>query len=175
MNKNILYSIRPEWCQQIANGTKILEIRKSAPKLNNLPCKAYIYCTLGDPKTNYMLGKRGKVIGEFTLREYDILKYISLNNEEPFYFNIMTHGDKDCWKNHCGTITLEQIREYGQGKTLYLIKIEDLIIYDEPVELTEFGTKEMIYDPSSQQYKECFVSLGNPPQSWCYVERRNYE
>ena len=45
MNKNILYSIRPEWCQQIANGTKILEIRKSAPKLNNLPCKGYIYCT----------------------------------------------------------------------------------------------------------------------------------
>lgn len=37
-----------------------------------------------------------------------------------------------------------------------------------------FQSIEMIYDPSSQQYKECFVSLGNPPQSWCYVERRNY-
>ena len=42
--KSVLISIRPEWCDRIANGEKTIEIRKSKPKLE-LPFKCYIYCT----------------------------------------------------------------------------------------------------------------------------------
>lgn len=41
--KNILISIRPNWCEKIASGEKTIEVRKSAPK--EVPFKAYIYAT----------------------------------------------------------------------------------------------------------------------------------
>lgn len=39
MIKDVLISIRPEWVDQIIAGKKIFEIRKSAPKIQNMPCK----------------------------------------------------------------------------------------------------------------------------------------
>ena len=44
MSKAVLISIRPKWCELIANGTKTVEVRKSRPKLHT-PFKCYIYCT----------------------------------------------------------------------------------------------------------------------------------
>lgn len=44
MSKAVLISIRPKWCELIANGTKTVEVRKSRPKLET-PIKCYIYCT----------------------------------------------------------------------------------------------------------------------------------
>ena len=43
--KSVLMSIRPEWCEKIANGKKTIEVRKTRPKLET-PFKVYIYCTL---------------------------------------------------------------------------------------------------------------------------------
>lgn len=42
--KEVLISIRPEWCRLIANGKKTVEVRKTRPKLET-PFKCYIYCT----------------------------------------------------------------------------------------------------------------------------------
>ena len=42
--KAVMISIRPEWCEKIANGRKTLEVRKTKPKLET-PFKCYIYCT----------------------------------------------------------------------------------------------------------------------------------
>lgn len=44
MNKAVLISIRPEWCDLIVRGKKTIEVRKTRPKLET-PFKAYIYCT----------------------------------------------------------------------------------------------------------------------------------
>ena len=33
MAKAVLISIKPQWCELIANGIKTLEVRKSRPKL----------------------------------------------------------------------------------------------------------------------------------------------
>lgn len=44
MNKSVLISIRPEWCEKIASGQKTIEVRKTRPKINT-PFKSYIYCT----------------------------------------------------------------------------------------------------------------------------------
>lgn len=171
MIKDVLISIRPEWVDQIIAGKKIFEIRKSAPKIQNMPCKVYIYCTYGDMKTNYALGKRGFVVGEFTLRKVETVKKIAIGNAEMEYVNISQDRDTD-WRRHCGSITTTEIEKYGNGKTLYLWSIQDLKIYNMPLNLAEFGSNEMIYDDNAKEYKPCFVAIGNPPQSWCYVERR---
>lgn len=42
--KEVLISIRPEWCELIASGKKTVEVRKTRPKLET-PFKCYIYCT----------------------------------------------------------------------------------------------------------------------------------
>ena len=79
MNKSVLISIQPKWCELIASGKKTLEIRKTRPQ-HDLSFKCYIYCT----KKGEALIKRenirdksgaypgtilervsGKVIGEF--------------------------------------------------------------------------------------------------------------
>lgn len=44
MGKAVLISIRPKWCELIANGKKTVEVRKNSPKLKT-PFKCYIYCT----------------------------------------------------------------------------------------------------------------------------------
>ena len=92
--KEILISVRPEWCAKIANGKKTvgekkIEIRKTIPQCK-APFKCYIYCTKGnfallrdeeatDSKYKYdvwktadfhqNVGKKtvlnGKIIGEF--------------------------------------------------------------------------------------------------------------
>ena len=42
--KSVLISIKPQWCELIANGKKTVEVRKTKPKLET-PFKCYIYCT----------------------------------------------------------------------------------------------------------------------------------
>ena len=45
MRKAVMLSIRPKWCEEIANGEKTIEVRKTKPKLET-PFKCYIYCTV---------------------------------------------------------------------------------------------------------------------------------
>lgn len=42
MSKAVLISIRPEWVRKILNGSKTVEIRKTAPKCG-VPVRCYIY------------------------------------------------------------------------------------------------------------------------------------
>ena len=44
MSKAVMLSIRPKWCEKIANGEKTIEVRKTKPNLDT-PFKCYIYCT----------------------------------------------------------------------------------------------------------------------------------
>ena len=46
--KSVLISIKPKWCELIANGEKTIEVRKTKPKLET-PFKCYIYCAKGKP------------------------------------------------------------------------------------------------------------------------------
>lgn len=84
-------------------------------------------------------------------------------------------------------LTQEQLWEYGKGKTLYGYHITNLKIYDEPKELSRFGTECNLDCPSVRcpywKYQrvntdewdyDCSCNnirpLTRPPQSWCYVE-----
>ena len=188
MNKAVMISIHPKWCKLIANGKKIIEVRKTKPKLE-MPFKVYIYETLGK------LGKevrwrvweyegKGKVIGEFVCDKVEqiccrTVPYRKTNNlgYEHFLDNGVYQVDgfeygpdnavvferndikyiDTMFKNEelaemC--LTPQQLYKYiGLGNDGYAWHISNLVIYDEPKELSEFCRKR-------------------PPQSWCYMEEQ---
>lgn len=147
--KSVLISLRPQWCEKIANEKKTIEVRKTRPKLEP-PFKCYIYCTKGrgdclwrwdgiwyDTQSPNERPNRldGKVIGEFVCDEI-------IEASCGHYFNIPPA--KTC-------LDALDIMDYANGKPVYGWHISNLKIYDMPKGLREFG-------------------LNRAPQSWCYVE-----
>ena len=147
----IMLSVRPKWCELIANGRKTIEVRKTKPKCN-VPFKVYIYCTKQRVNGEILLtydkkiegrnkGFRdegdiplaGKVIGEFVCDEILDCRDVRI--------------DVTC-------LTVEEWLKYTEGHKglVYGWHISDLIIYDKPKDLSDFGMKRQ-------------------PQSWCYVEK----
>lgn len=194
--KSILQSIKPQYCELIANGKKTTEVRKTRPKLD-VPFKVYIYCTKGklallrdDKKYNFdywdfaefhqsngmkVLG--GKVIGEYVC-----------DRIEPKY---CANGIATYYENEQGTCLSDaELQMYADGvKPLYFWHISDLKIYDKPKELSEFyhycgddpkcENCPYLYVESNENigtYEQCCSNnegckpLTRPPQSWCYVE-----
>ena len=173
MAKAVLISIRPEWCEKIARGEKIVEVRKTRPKLET-PFKCYIYCTLqgcneffrvdlGRDVAKWNRGKwadrKGKVIGEFTCdRIYELAP--------------LNHAPDDVEKQAC--LTREKIVNYLNG-TGYGWHISDLRIYDAPRDLSEFERPYECNECDAKWATECNAcheegKIKRPPQSWCYVE-----
>lgn len=166
--QSVMISIRPQWCELIAIGKKTIEVRKTRPKLE-APFKCYIYCTKDskDPDRLWVLNEQcrqkydglttvcanlakseshhegnGKVIGEFVCDE--ILQFNHDDYNSPAYDISDDDLNRTC-------LFQEDLYKYASGKTLYGWHISDLIIYDEPRELSEY-------------------KINRPPQSWCYVE-----
>lgn len=170
--KSVLISIQPKWCELIASGKKILEVRKTRPKLDT-PFKCYIYCTqrpfffYKSKATGKLILKpiryrnsilnanhtelNGKVIGEF------VCNYIS---------NIPPIGLVDVIDCKESCLSPGEIIKYSDGKMLYCWHISDLVIYDKPKELREFkGLRKTKFGYAPYE-------IARPPQSWCYVEER---
>ena len=157
----IMLSIRPKWCELIASGQKTVEVRKTKPKCD-VPFKVYIYCTKQRVNGEILLtydkkiqgrnkGFRdvgdiplaGKVIGEFVCKA---ILPISITYSDTNSKLALREFPYTC-------LTDKEIMDYlGNGKTGYGWHISDLIIYDKPKDLSDFGMKR-------------------PPQSWCYVEK----
>ena len=190
MNKAVMLSIRPKWCQKIASGEKTIEVRKTKPKMET-PFKCYIYCTQ-DKHLAFMQNQtgtnliacmdvnaaipvggaigNGKVIGEFTCdRIYELAP--------------LNHAPDDVEKQAC--LAREEIVNYLKG-TGYGWHISDLRIYDAPKKLGEFWRDCLEYSELSTNCWSCENVCGDgdetdcntdgrlylhlPPQSWCYVE-----
>lgn len=162
MSKAVMLSIHPKWVEKIVNGEKTIEVRKTRPKLQT-PFKCYIYCTMDHPyisvscgeldklnyRTNTICRCNGKAIGEFTCdRIYELAP--------------LNHAPDDVEKQ--AYLTREEIVNYLKG-TGYGWHISDLLIYDEPRELTEFRKPEF---PTGLRLEDDRIKC--PPQSWCYVE-----
>lgn len=189
MSKAVMLSVRPKWCEKIANGEKTIEVRKTRPKLKT-PFKCYIYCTVEragydalwvlDAPTRekysflavsaYLENPKGankgngKVIGEFTCdRIYELAP--------------LNHAPDDVEKQAC--LTREEIVNYLKG-TGYGWHISNLKIYDTPKELIEFHTWKKCKSCSKSGYEStaciydenCMIpeAITKAPQSWCYVE-----
>ena len=187
--KSVLISIQPQWCELIASGKKTVEVRKTIPKIDT-PFKCYIYQTR---KTwVYSIYQRiadaqGKVIGEFVCDE--IYQYTSKFGRPIWQEEDMTISDEDMETQSC--MTQEELFHYENFPDSYkwgLLgwHISDLVIYDEPKELSEFYTDYCPYLHNQtccnnelcayQEYNEhgdikpCVKEVKRPPQSWCYIE-----
>ena len=194
----VMYSIRPVHCDNIANFRKRIEVRKTKPKFNSVPFKGFIYCTKPKGKFDYGLcidiGANGtyKKIGLLAKCNYDAAERMNISilsgkvigeficnqiNEYEFVCGHYEHnGDL---ADMC--LSQEELDSYGKGKTLYGICIQDLKIYDKPKEITEFWNHDKcpynnngncMYDVHcyrSGEVKRCGERLRRPPQSWCYV------
>lgn len=199
--KSVLMSIKPKYCELIATGKKTIEVRKTKPKIKT-PFKCYIYCTKGEYSiygndkhcvTDYLnflnsdsskeglkkvagLSKwNGKVIGEFICDRITGGFLIS-----PWSDYIQ--------KKSC--LTYSEIEKYAGDKPVWSWHISNLVIYDEPKELSEFYTLCSEYERehitskcgrcrhiSFNEFDRCLEcdckgekKLTRPPQSWCYVE-----
>ncbi len=181
MSKAVLISIRPKWCEKIVGGEKIIEVRKTRPKLET-SFKVYIYCTSGRPDLNIPISTErlmrdyldtgsmqslncplgnGKVIGEFVCDTYVTDK---------------TSGH-DALFNAAACMSEPDVVAYSAGTLLYGWHISDLKIYDTPKELAEF---ERPYECDecdaiwASTCNQCFADrkIKRAPQSWCYVEEQ---
>src|SRR5574344_499270 len=167
MNKCVLLSVRPQYCELIANGKKTIEVRKTRPKLET-PFKCYIYCTA--PKKYYKISEYmatsaeylhlcdGKVTMSDGFEFYGRADYKVLNRKVIGEFvcdrvERMRYPDDglvDVVDAQMACLTAKEIITYSNGKPLYGWHISALQIYDKPMELSEFG-------------------LTRPFQSWGYV------
>lgn len=205
----VLLSVRPRWCEFIAHYGKTIEVRKTKPKIPT-PFTCYIYCTrdkngwLGciDNETkrigrmsplNIETGKRlgiesvsGKVIGEFVC---DQIIDIDWGIEEGVYFDaewqdgFAPNGEGD----NPTCLSFVELADYLTENEGFGWHISDLVIYDRPLELSEFykecnGTAscrdcEWYFAGSIYEPPNCgcdgYKPITRPPQSWCYVEKRS--
>lgn len=193
MSKAVMLSIRPKWCEKIANGEKTIEVRKTRPKLET-PFKCYIYCTMPDAKDPHNIlelhgadGKirkaNGKVIGEFTcdrIQSFDSAYSKWAYAVAPSGSVMPMHETKAlelCQKDGC--LSDDDVLSYfgDEDWKAYFWHIADLRIYDTPRELSEFRRATDPCDSCHAEYtwecKDCKKLGGDikrPPQSWCYVE-----
>lgn len=187
MSKAVLISIRPKWCELIANGEKTVEIRKNRPKLEP-PFRCYIYCTqqkhpyddfisfvAEDGVIGFLGG--GKVIGEFVC---DDIRYA-----DAFNFVVEEDGEK-ALEGSC--IDKADLFEYlwwengmprAECTPFYRWHISNLIIYDQPRKIGEFRRichNDLHCESCAMHYTHngnCdnySLQVRRPPQSWCYVE-----
>lgn len=151
--REVLISIKPKWCELIANGKKTVEVRKTKPKLE-IPFKVYIYCTLQGSNEFFQslknsLGeyealskwnrenwgiKKGKVIGEFICDELTGGFWIS-----PFSDYLQ--------RQSC--LSYDEVCDYANGKPIFAWHISNLVIYKKPRELSEF------YTVDNEAVKQC--------------------
>ena len=179
--KNIIISIKPQYVEKILNGEKTIEIRKTIPKYE-LPCKVCIYCTKGKDILSFDIAKQkyvlnikngflnGRVVAEFTLNKIDKLEYRHLSvSHTNAYIPVNTNADYQ-WEKHC-CVDYNSIVDYGKFAPLYAWHIDDLKIYNEPKELSDFT--RLISEPFETWHYNHREKLKRPPQSWCYVEVNN--
>lgn len=160
----IMQSMHPKWCNEIILGKKTIDVRKTRPKCGT-PFKVDIYCT-NDRKimlerSNYDksiylnsniyyphkmdCSLNAKVIGEYICREVQGYPFVDEYGYMPYHNIDKSELEKTC-------LSVDEFETYGDDTTLYGWYISDLIIYDTPKDIHEFGLKR-------------------PPQSWCYVKR----
>jgi predicted transcriptional regulator len=148
-----------DWFKNIGNLPEEIEVLIYCTKAIRFQ-DVYLY-ELKKVNDRYELGLHGdniingKVVAEFTLNKIKEHKfnYIFENPEtyeEELTYNFTTQEMKNAGFDYSWELD-EFLDYYGKEKTLYAWHIEDLIIYDEPKELSEFG-------------------LTKAPQSWCYIK-----
>ena len=147
--REVMISIKPQWCKMIISGEKTLEIRKRRPDTDT-PFKCFIYCTVGEENW-FHYGKQMSrhVIGEFicdNIREFSV-PYPAYQKELPP--EILEQSKVPYYALHRYALQSNDCNLFGWC-------ITNLKVYDEPIYISDFLNNK-----------------GNvmkaPPQSWCYT------
>ena len=159
--REVLISIHPKWCELIALGKKLLEIRKTKPDIEG-PFLCFIYQTkkpwfyplfekLNIWKWAVVEGK-GKVVGEFVCDKVEALSeqdlFVGMDEINPSKVEELSCVDLD-----------DLLRYKGFNEVLYGWHITSLKIYDEPISLRKLGLR----------FVRSRAIIERAPQSWCYV------
>lgn len=176
----VLLSIKPQWCELIASGKKTVEVRKTMPNIDK-EFKVYIYCTGGPPYLNshnglcYLedqdtLGNRGpglyrrlnrRIIGEYVCKDIFPIRVF----EDGIIQDYMWHYLKR------SLVPYDDIVNYiGKGKTGFGWNISNLVIYENPKELSVFRSRNVKAYIGENGYPMPTHEIRRPPMSWCYVE-----
>lgn len=167
--KAIIMSVQPQWLKKILVGEKTIEIRKTIPKCD-LPIDVYLYCTQkkvngenlyiqfdqnqfrddawdypyfdtkpGGAGADYLAN--GKVVAKFTLNKVEeVLTQHHIDAEQ--YDRVVKESCMD----------YELFEKYvGEKEQVYAWHIDNLVVFDKPKELSEFGSTKA-------------------SQSWQYIE-----
>jgi len=182
MNKAVMISMQPKWCELIASGKKTIEVRKTRQQIET-PFKCYIYETKGlcdtptfvDEDGHISYRGRGAVIGEFVC---DKVENIMVDIDENDHVDYLVTND--FLSNTC--LSFNEICRYLRNGDGYGWHISELKIYDKPKELWEYS-----YPCTGKKCSKCqyevrdelpFGTVGvccgryhitRPPQSWMYV------
>lgn len=177
--KSILISIQPQYVEKILNGEKTIEIRKTMPKCE-LPRKVYIYCTKNNGKgigkypfykfcDNKLNDLNGKVVAEFTLNKIETLWQNNKNKTSTATVVDKTVFEKQTcmtWKQYCEYHKCKN----GKYPNSYAWHIEDLEIYDNLKELSEFSVGKAKIDCGYGNYNIYNKILKRPPANYMFVE-----
>ena len=120
--QEVLISLHPQWWEKIKNREKTIEVRKTMPRINQMPFRVIVYATGG-------IG----VVGKF-----DCDSMIKTIKPERFL------------NGSC--LTSKELYEYAAGKPLcgWHVKEGSVVEYEEPIPLEKAtGFK---YPPQSWRY-----------------------
>ena len=171
-DRSVMLSIKPEYCELIASGKKIFELRKNKPKLQP-PFKCYIYCTKESYKGKYLhtSNQHGKLLfwhnpNDTTItvqpEEYDYTAYAcggkvvgefvcdKIVPVSVYYSDTNAPIANKEFPFFC--LTDKEIMDYlGNGVQGWGWHISDLKIYDIPKELSEF------YKKCNEGCEDCYL------------------
>lgn len=157
--KSVMLTIRLKWFYLTYKGIKTIEVRKTAPKdfvgdVYEVVSKTNFEKDLMEIPENereFFRKFKGKVGLKFTLNKVEETDHIVV---------------EELLKSSC--LTFKELDTYLNKKDGYGWGIDNLVIFDEPKELSEF-TVSKTFMPKTKPltFKR---KLTKSPQSWCYVE-----
>lgn len=162
-DRAVMLSIKPKYCELIASGKKIFELRKNKPKLQP-PFKCYIYCTKESYKGKYLhtSNQHGKLLfwhnpNDTTItvqpEEYDYTAYACGGKvvgefvcDKIVPVSVYYSGSNAPIANKefpffC--LTDKEIMDYlGNGVQGWGWHISDFVLYDELKDITNFWNND---------------------------------
>lgn len=164
MNKAVLISIQPKWCELIASGKKTIEVRKTAPKLET-PVKCYIYCTKGKEHFITVFHKGEKVFCDDD--SSPIFDKTIIVKSPTYFLNNPFWRQKVIGEFMCDKIEPIACHKYGNGVGF------DYLYYTESLDTLTKETQLSDYD--MQQYLGCAEDGECVGYAWHITDLKIYD
>lgn len=164
--KAVLRSVKPYWFYLICEGIKKIEVGKTAPQSDEWDGMVYLYCSRDMRSFNR--------IPEQHREKYK--KYLGTVGASFYCYGIMDISSDYAPLGSC--LTLEELMQYGKGKTLSGLCFRKINVFKNPRDLSDFKTPDKPYHriidrDGSLIFMDGYESgkpLKRAPQSWQYVE-----